>query len=664
MPALSTAAHPLDPLTAEEIESARTILDEAGLLGPEKLFGLVQLQEPLKADVAAFDAGEGELDRRVFIVILDIQAQTGTEYIVSVTHRRVDFTRGTDTSVAPYGQPGMVMSEFMAIDEIVKADERWQAAMAARGVDTTHVVVTGMTAGNFGHEFETGRRVWKAITLYREAPEDNPWARPVEGVVATVDIATRTVVDLSDYGSAPLPPGKGIFTNGKDGEFRDDLKPLVITQPEGPSFSVDGRHVTWQNWDFRIGFDIREGLVMHDLAFTDAGKRRPIMFRGSISEMVVPYGDPHPMRSFINYFDAGEYNLGRLATSLTLGCDCVGDITYFDATVADEQGHPEVMRNVICMHEEDYGVLWKHVEGYNDVAATRRSRRLVVSFFAAIGNYDYGYFWYLYQDGTIQFEAKLTGIVFANAQADDIEIPYAARVAPGLVAPFHQHLFCARLDMNVDGAANRVEELEVFAEEISETNPFGNAFQLKTTLIGSESESARLADPSVGRYWKVSSATETNAYGKNTSYKLVPHAAPTLLMKEGSSIRARAAFATKHLWVTQFDSEEKYAAGLYPNQHQGGAGLPEYVAQDRSLDGEDVVLWHTFGATHITRPEDWPVMPVEYTGFTMKPVGFFDQNPALDVPDPMGGTCSGGGGLAVGHDGTNHGAAADGESCH
>ena len=53
---------------------------------------------------------------------------------------------------------------------------------------------------------------------------------------------------------------------------------------------------------------------------------------------------------------------------------------------------------------------------------------------------------------------------------------------------------------------------------------------------------------------------------------------------------------------------------------------------DRNIDGEDIVVWHTFGLTHFPRPEDWPVMPVDYAGFKLKPVGFFDRNPALNVP--------------------------------
>ena len=104
------------------------------------------------------------------------------------------------------------------------------------------------------------------------------------------------------------------------------------------------------------------------------------------------------------------------------------------------------------------------------------------------------------------------------------------------------------------------------------------------------------------------------------------------LQQEGSQAWSRAQFAYKHLWVTQYDPQERYAAGDYPNQSQNAGGLPEFVKADRSLDDQDVVVWYSFGAHHVVRPEDWPVMPVTYAGFHLKPVSFFDGNPALDMP--------------------------------
>ena len=149
-----------------------------------------------------------------------------------------------------------------------------------------------------------------------------------------------------------------------------------------------------------------------------------MIYRASIPEMVVPYGDPK-FRYWQTYFDTGEYLVGKFANSLELGCDCLGEIAYLDATVTDDTGQPRIIPNAICIHEEDFGILWKHTDIFNGSAQSRRQRRLVVSFFATVGNYDYGFYWYFYLDGTIECEIKATGVLFTSAQ-------------PGACAPLHR----------------------------------------------------------------------------------------------------------------------------------------------------------------------------------------------------------------------------------
>jgi primary-amine oxidase len=260
---------------------------------------------------------------------------------------------------------------------------------------------------------------------------------------------------------------------------------------------------------------------------------------------------------------------------------------------------------------------------------------MVLSFFTTIGNYDYGFYWYLYLDGTIEFEAKATGVVFTAAYTGDDR--FRAEIAPGLGAPFHQHLFCARLDMAVDGLTNRVEEVDAVRVPIGPDNPRGNAFTLRHTPLTTESQARREADNSVDRSWHITNPESLNHLGRPVGYALLPEGKPTLLADPGSSVAARATFATKHLWVTRSDPAERYPAGDFVNQHPGGAGLPAFTAADRDIDGQPLVVWHTFGLTHAPRPEDWPIMPVDHTGFKLKPFGFFDRNPTLDVPPNPGG---------------------------
>jgi primary-amine oxidase len=155
------------------------------------------------------------------------------------------------------------------------------------------------------------------------------------------------------------------------------------------------------------------------------------VYRASVTEMVVPYGDPNTSHFWKNAFDCGEYGLGKLANSLELGCDCLGLIHYFDIPMVEDQGSVTLMKNAVCMHEEDYGILWKHFDFRTGLHQVRRSRRLVISFFATVGNYDYGFYWYLYQDGTIQLETKLTGIIQTAAIAPGEDYPYGGMVAEG-----------------------------------------------------------------------------------------------------------------------------------------------------------------------------------------------------------------------------------------
>jgi primary-amine oxidase len=381
--------------------------------------------------------------------------------------------------------------------------------------------------------------------------------------------------------------------------------------------------------------DPYEGLVLHTVGYEDGGRLRSILHRASISEMVVPYGHPGPMHGWKNAFDAGEWGLGRMANSLTNGCDCLGEIRYLDATFADEHGEATTIANAICLHEEDYGILWKHQDMHAGTTEVRRSRRMVISSIATVGNYEYGFYWYLYLDGTIQLEVKLTGIMSTMAiDPATGAVDHATQVAPALAAPYHQHLFCARLDLDVDGPVNEVHEVDVVPDPAGADNPWGNGFHTQVTVLANELAARRCVDPSRSRTWKIVNPDVRNRLGQPVAYKLIPGSTPTLLADPTSSVGGRAGFAAHNLWVTPYRPDERRAAGEHPNQSGGGDGLPAWTAADRDLTGTDVVLWHSFGVTHIPRPEDWPVMNVEYAGFQLVPFGFFDRNPALDVPPP------------------------------
>ena len=538
-------------------------------------------------------------------------------------------------------RPALLFTESMNAIIAVKAHPEWQAAMRRRGIeDFDAVQIDPWPAGSFDSPHEEGRRISRCISYLRDSHTDNGYAHPIEGVIVFHDGTNDEVLEVVDYGVVPVPTESGSYLPDDQPSLRTDLKPLEIVQPEGPSFTVDGNLVTWGRWSLRVTFDPYEGLVLHQVTYYDGDRARPVLHRASVTEMVVPYGDPGPMHGWKNAFDAGEWGLGRMANSLKLGCDCLGEIYYFDAELATEQGDPYTVEHAICMHEEDYGILWKHNDMHGGTNEVRRSRRLVVSFIATVGNYEYGFYWYLYLDGNIQLEAKLTGIVSPMAVAPG-EVPeFANMIAPGLAAPHHQHLFSARLDFDVDGAPNSVYEVEAEVIPPGPDNPWKNAFRPKVTRLDTERAAQRDMNAATSRTWRIVNEHSQNRLGSPVAYKLIPTmSTPTMLADPDSSVGRRAGFARHNLWVTPYAPDERRAAGEYPNQSAGGDGLPRWTAADRSIVDTDIVVWYTFGVTHFVRPEDWPVMPVEYTGFLLSPYGFFDRNPTLDLPPSSGGAC-------------------------
>jgi primary-amine oxidase len=422
--------HPLEPLTAEEITIAVTTVKQAKSLGDRVRFMSVALQEPPKDCVLAYRPGDS-IERQALLVVMDNESAKTYEAIVSISNHTV-----VSWQHIPDVQPGIALDEFFDCEAAVKASPEFQAALLKRGItDLDLVMVDPWSAGNYGADDERGLRLSRALSWVRSSPTDNGYARPIEGAIAIVDLHKMAVVRIEDYGVVPLPPQAGNYAPEFVKNYRTDLKPLEIVQPEGASFQVNGHEICWQKWKLRVGFTPREGLVLHTVSYEDQGKERPIIYRASLVEMTVPYGDPNPTHCRKNAFDVGEYGLGVLTNSLKLGCDCLGEIHYFDGLLTNSRGDVAVIENAICLHEEDFGILWKHVDWRTEQAEVRRSRRLVVSFIATVGNYEYGYYWYFYQDGSIQYEIKLTGIMNTGSVMPGEKPQYGTLIALNSMPP-------------------------------------------------------------------------------------------------------------------------------------------------------------------------------------------------------------------------------------
>jgi primary-amine oxidase len=641
----ANAPHPLEPLSQVEMAAACAAVLSSGCCGERPAIVYACLAEPPKAQVLAWQAGDGPLPQRAALVVVVDQA-TGMTHEVTVA---VDGAVATVlTCEARPGLHAPLVSTEVTIAQEVVNEPLVAAALARRGVtDLSTVFVEAWPAGHFDRPYDaTGRRLNRCVFYLQEHPADQPWARPIQGLVVVSDRDTNEVFELIDERSdTPIPSHDGRFDpealQAAGVELRDDITPLHITQPDGASFTLDGTELAWQKWRVRLSLHPIEGLVLHQLTYDG----RSVMYRGAMAEMAVPYGDPQGHHYWRSVFDEGEVGMGCTANSLVLGCDCLGEIAYLSTPLALPDGTVADVPNTVCIHEEDVNALWRHHDRTMGTTHSRRNRRLAISFWATLGNYDYGYFWYLYQDGSIEIEVKLTGILLMSAIAEgQAPSPHEVVISPHHTAPNHQHFFSFRLDLDIDGQVNRVSEVDVVVDPLGPDNQHGVAFRAVHSLVASEAEGRRRSDALAGRTWLVTNEASRNSLGQAAGYKIVPGASPLLLAHPQSSAAKRAAFATEHLWVSAYDDAETRAAGFYPNQHPGGAGLPEYLAADRPLVDTDVVLWVTVGTTHIGRPEDFPIMPVEHTGFHLKPVSFFDRNPALDVPpqDRIVGQNSGG----------------------
>ena len=626
-------AHPLDPLTAEEISEVAAILRRDRAVEPPLWrFASIELVEPPKAELLKAELPQGRPRREARAVCWNTGDGQAYRAVVSLAGAAV-----TAWEHLPGQHPNMTVDEWHEADEMLRAHPVLIAALARRGITDLSLVLTDIWAYGAAlvPERYRGLRIGWSDVWVRGSAEGNPYAHHVTGLHPVVDLNRMTLLELEDSieaGPAADPPAvMGEYLPSLIPVPLLEVKPLHISQPEGPSFTLSGRQLSWQNWDLRLGFNHREGLVLHTVGFRDAGRLRPVAHRLSFAEMIVPYRDATVDHYRRTAFDIGEWGLGFMTTSLELGCDCLGEISYLDAVVHDSRGEPRTVKNAICIHEEDDGIGWKHVDDRAG-AQSRRARRLVISFHVTVANYEYLIYWRFYQDGSIECEVRATGIMVTSYFADGRKPPYGSLVDERTYAPFHQHFIVARLDLDVDGPANTVYASQSEALPVSEDNPYALGLVIRDTPLRTEAEGRQDYDWQAQRGWKVVNDNVRNGLGTPVGYKLVPAGSFPPLLAKSSPAFQRAEVIGHTLWVTPQRDDERWPCGDFPNLSGHDSGLPRWTAQNRSIENTDVVLWYVFGIHHITRPEDWPVMPVDKVSFWLKPFGFFDRNPALDVP--------------------------------
>jgi primary-amine oxidase len=631
------AAHPLDPLSGDEMRAAvRALKDRPGFPADGR-FAILTLNDPPKQEILDYRGGPS-FTRQAFAVVYGRSQNKTFEALVNVKdpgHPKVDSWREV-----PGVQPLVLEEEGDLIEEILRGDDGWNAALKKRGIDPDDVQIDYWAVGTVPPQYR-GRRLLRGLTFF-QGDAANFYGQPIEGLDALVDLNSGEVLELTAFDDPPKLPDRGQDFDEDSirrslGKLREAPKPLSITQPQGTSFELRGNEVRWQKWRFRYLMHPREGLVLYLVSYDDPeGKPQPVLYRASFSEMAVPYGDPAGNWNWRCAFDVGEYGVGKGAGSIEAKLDAPENAVLLDSVFANDFGRPVIYQDTVGIFERDAGILWKHRETGGDQQnnESRRARELVIFTIATVGNYDYSISWIFRQDGAIEVEAGLSGImlpkgVLQETHSHDANGHLVARL---VVAPHHQHILNFRLDFDVYGTANSVAEMNTHSMPPGPDNPAGNGIVMEEKVLPREQDAERDISLPDARVWRVLNPGEKNGLGYERGYILVPGPNSVPYPLPDSLSRKRAGFMNHHVWVTRYKPGELYAGGDYPNQSEGGDGLPRYVAGNEPIENSDLVLWYTMNVTHIPRPEEWPVMPTTRIGFKLIPAGFFEQNPALDVP--------------------------------
>ncbi|KAL1599908.1 hypothetical protein SLS60_007713 [Paraconiothyrium brasiliense] len=648
------AAHPFDPLFPSEISKAAEIV-RARFVKKDVNFRVITLKEPPKNEMTAFlDEEHRKLTaQRAPIRCARVEVTLKTAAGENELHEvHVDLDKSSILKQQLLkGKHSYIDSAYMKeVENACMADRRVQEEIQKLKLPHGASVVVEPWAYATDGENDMSKRVtmcWFYLRLL-EHQDANYYAYPLD---ICAEISEE--LEITKVYRLPSSPDEKIHNEDRPfdrrkiqsttaSEYHPDLrpsprtstKPYQVVQPEGPSFKVHGNQLHWEKWSFRVGFNYREGLTLHDIRYDG----RSLFYRLSLAEMFVPYGDPRAPYPRKAAFDLGNDGAGINANNLKLGCDCLGTIKYFDAWHNTRSGEPMKLPNVVCCHEQDDGILWKHTNFRTGHAVVARSRILVLQTIITVSNYEYIFAFHFHQDASITYEVRATGILSTvpTHYGEDTKIPYGTIVAPGVLAPYHQHLFCLRIDPAIDGRSNSIMIEESQAMPLDESNPFGVGYVTKNHYV--EHEGGFDLDLTKARAFKCVNEARTNPITNTpVGFKLMPCYSQMLLADRNSFHAKRSEYGQHAVWVTKYRDDELFPSGRYTMQSMGGEGIASAI-QKRAASGDedsvrnsDVVVWHTFGSTHNPRIEDWPVMPSEKMVVGLKPVNFFLGNPGLDV---------------------------------
>jgi primary-amine oxidase len=629
---LSAADYPLDGLDASEITTTTAILRSAGYVDDDTLISSITLQEPLKSEVLGWQ--QGDSIPRKSKSIFRKKGQT-FEAVVDLLQRTV-----LSHQQITGAQPFIAMPEILSAIKVTTNDVRMQDGLRKRGIpDFEKVFCAPRTMGNFGRESEAKRLVKVDCFDVRDVKTD-VFGKPIEGLFATVDLDQHKVVEVTDLGVVPIPGGN-FELDPVSTASRKDVKPVLLSTPEGSNITIDGSLVRWQKWSFRIRWDIRAGLIVSVVNYQDGNNLRSILYEGYLAEIFVPYQDPTEGWYYRNYMDEGEYGFGTTATTLVPGADCPASAKFLSPVMSNAAGGADTLKDAICIFERSPGEpVWRHYDLITQALESRPSNELVVRYIATVGNYDYVLDWIFDQKGNITYRGGATGIdsvkgVKSQKAGDEfsaVDTAYGALVSPGRAGINHDHFLSIRLDLDIDGTSNTFMRDSLVVEKQPAQSKRRSIWRTKEQVAKYDSDSKFRLSYDHPSMWHVVNMHKTNAMGYPVGYMIHSEGNALPLVDINDPPLTRAQFANYNLWITPYSPEERYAGGDYPNRSLPGQGLPAWTSKRRNIEDQDIVLWYTMGFHHVPSSEDWPVYNLGWHSVTLKPYNFFDQNPALDAP--------------------------------
>lgn len=632
--------HPLDALEADEIVRAAAILRAAGETDDATPILSLTLEPPAKAAVLAWSAGES-FTRQARAVV---RRERVTREIL------VDLDAGEVVSVKAVpgpGQPPMSLDEIFGAITVTTGHPEMRAGLARRGItDFEQLFCAPRTAGNFGEPHEQTRRIAKVDCFDLTNNPTNVFAAPIEGLFAIVDVEAGEVLDVVDLGVVPVSQRRWPLDAEAQESLRD-TRPVDIVAPQGGNIVVDGWSLSWNNWRAHLRWDPRAGLILSTVRYVDAGEERSVLYQANVAEIFVPYQDPTEGWYYRTYMDEGEYGLGTSHSPLAAGADCPRNAIYLSPVMANGAGGADELTDRICAFEQPTGdATWRHLDIISGALEARPNVEMVVRFIATVGNYDYLFDWVFDNKGQLTYRVGASGIdavkgVAAQSLADpsaERDTAYGPLIAPGVAGIHHDHFFSVRLDLDVDGPVNRFVRDRLVPMRLPDSSKRKSIWTTERDVARNDSDAKFRLSYEMPSLWRVESATQTSALGYATSYALKPAANARPLVDEDDPALARAQFANYHLWVTPYRADELWAGGDYANQSAPGEGLPKWTQDARDVEDTDIVLWYTLGFHHVPSSEDWPAYNLGWNALTLRPYNFFDENPALDLPEAGGGT--------------------------